>query len=115
MVALAADAAGKRMVVGSFDHTARIWDLEAGVERRRLKGHDDKVIAVHVDDPEYAVYTDIAGLPPHRLRELERFFLDYKVLEGKEVTVQGFRGVAEAQTVLRDAIALYRRQRHQLQ
>src|SRR5439155_1407159 len=33
---------------------------------RDEKGQDDKVIAVHVDDPEYAHYTDIAELPPHR-------------------------------------------------
>ena len=43
------------------------------------KGQDDKIIAVHVDDPEYADYRDIAQLPPHRLKEVERFFLDDKV------------------------------------
>ena len=37
------------------------------------KGRDDKIIAVHVDDPEYEPYHDIAELPPHRLKELERF------------------------------------------
>src|SRR5947209_15715411 len=39
------------------------------------KGQDDKIIAVHVDDPEYRGYKHIKELPPHRLRELERFFL----------------------------------------
>src|SRR6184192_848491 len=30
---------------------------------RDEKGQDDKIVAVHVDDPEYAHYTDIAELP----------------------------------------------------
>ena len=73
------------------------------------KGEDDKIIAIHVDDPEYAHYRDIAELPPHRLRELQRFFLDYKALEtGKTVNVQGLRGRADAERVVRDAVALYR-------
>src|SRR6266403_763718 len=37
---------------------------------RDEKGEDDKIIAIHVDDPEYAHYTDISELPPHRLREV---------------------------------------------
>ena len=82
-----------------------------GVMRMRdQKGQDDKIIAVHVDDPEYTGYADIYQLPPHRLRELERFFLDYKVLEDKEVEVEGFQGVAEAQRALREAIEFYARQ-----
>jgi inorganic pyrophosphatase len=72
------------------------------------KGQDDKIIGVHVDDPEYAHYVDIAELPPHRLKELERFFLDYKVLEQKTVTVEGLRGRADAERVVRAAVALYR-------
>jgi inorganic pyrophosphatase len=72
------------------------------------KGEDDKVIAIHVDDPEYADYQDIADLPPHRLRELKRFFLDYKVLENKVVNVEDLKGHRDAQAVIRDAAKLYR-------
>src|SRR5438876_785194 len=32
------------------------------------KGQDDKIIAIHVDDPEYAHYRDISELPPHRVK-----------------------------------------------
>jgi len=71
------------------------------------KGRDDKIIAVHADDPEYAVYQDITDLPPHRLKEVERFFLDYKVLENKTVNVEELRGRAEAFRVIADAEKLY--------
>jgi inorganic pyrophosphatase len=75
---------------------------------RDEKGQDDKIVAVHVDDPEYAHYQDVAELPPHRLRELERFFLDYKVLENKRVDIEALRGRLAAEQVVRDAVHLYR-------
>jgi inorganic pyrophosphatase len=79
-----------------------------GVMRMRdEKGQDDKIIAVHVDDPEYGSYRDLGDLAPHRLRELQRFFLDYKILEGEEVTVEAPLGAAEALPILRAAIAYY--------
>src|SRR5512138_781689 len=39
------------------------------------RGEDDKIIAIAVDDPQYASYRDIGDLPPHLLDELKRFFL----------------------------------------
>ena len=71
------------------------------------KGRDDKVIAVHVDDPEYEPYRDIAELPRHRLKELERFFLDYKALENKVVNVEDLKGRARAEDIVREAARLY--------
>jgi inorganic pyrophosphatase len=78
------------------------------------EGQDDKIIAVHVDDPEYAGYRDIDELPPHRLRELQRFFLDYKKLEGKQVQVESFLGHAEGQQMVAEAAAHYERNRESL-
>ena len=72
------------------------------------KGRDDKIIAVHVDDPEYEHYHDISELPPHRLKELERFFLDYKVLENKVVNIQDLQGRARAEETIRAAASHYR-------
>lgn len=34
---------------------------------------DDKLIAVHADDPEFKHFTDISQLPPHRLNEIRRW------------------------------------------
>ena len=71
------------------------------------KGSDDKIIAVHVDDPEYADYRDFSELPRHRLKEIQQFFLDYKVLENKTVDVEHLRGRPDAERVIRDAMRLY--------
>ena len=37
---------------------------------------DDKIIAVHADDPEFRDYDDIKQLPKHRLAEIRRFVCD---------------------------------------
>jgi len=68
---------------------------------------DDKIIAVHVDDPEYAFYESIDELPPHRMLEVKRFFEDYKVLEKKTVKVKKFLGVEEAFNTIKKAIKKY--------
>ena len=78
------------------------------ITMRDDKGQDDKIIAVHVDDPEYAHYREVSELSPHRVLELQRFFLDYKVLENKSVDLGALRDRAAAEQVIRDAIRLYR-------
>jgi inorganic pyrophosphatase len=75
------------------------------------KGIDDKIIAVHLDDPAVRDYSHIRELPPHTLKELERFFLDYKTLENKVVTVSDFDGPFEAVKVIRQGILDYRKLR----
>lgn len=68
---------------------------------------DDKIIAVHLDDPEYSHYTSIDELPPHCLKTLRRFFEDYKVLENKEVIIETFLGPIEAKRIIDEAFDLY--------
>jgi len=68
---------------------------------------DDKIVAVHANDPEYSFYESIEQLPPHRAVEIRSFFEDYKKLEGKSVVVEKFLGPADARRVVKDALALY--------
>ena len=42
------------------------------IPMRDDRGQDDKIIAITLDDPQYAHYRDIAELPPHTLAELQR-------------------------------------------
>ncbi len=77
------------------------------MKMRDEKGEDDKLIAVHADDPNYSDYTDVSEIPVHRLRELQRFFQDYKTLEHKKVLVAAPQGRSAALQVLRDAMKLY--------
>ena len=57
---------------------------------------DEKIICVHLDDPEFRVYEHYGEPPEHRLDELRSFFEDYKKLENKEVDVSDFNGPEEA-------------------
>jgi inorganic pyrophosphatase len=86
-----------------------------GVMRMRDdKGQDDKIIAVHVDDAEYSHYRDVSELPSHRMRQLPRFFKDYKILEEKMVTVDDPLGAADAIPILQEAITAYTLNRNAL-
>jgi len=75
------------------------------------RGIADKILAVNVSDPAVADYTDHSQLPPHVLREIRRFFEDYKVLESKQVVVENFMGPQEAIEIVRAGLDLYRRLR----
>src|SRR5262245_59938106 len=72
------------------------------------KGLDDKIIAVHLDDPAYSQYTHIREVPQHTLLELKRFFEDYKLLENKKVEVDELQGPFEAVKTIRAALAAYK-------
>ncbi len=83
-----------------------------GVMRMRDdKGIDDKLLSVNVSDPAVSDYTRHSQLPAHTLREMRRFFEDYKVLENKEVVVEEMLGPEEAVAILRNSLELYRRLR----
>jgi inorganic pyrophosphatase len=78
---------------------------------RDEKGLDDKIIAVHLDDPSVSQYSHIREIPQHILLETRRFFEDYKKLENKEVVVDDMRGPFEAVKTIREAMADYQKLR----
>jgi inorganic pyrophosphatase len=83
-----------------------------GVMRMRdEKGIDDKIIAVNIYDPAFNTYTNHDQLPEHMLKEIRRFFQDYKVLENKLVEVEDFMGAKDAARIVREALSLYRQLR----
>jgi inorganic pyrophosphatase len=83
-----------------------------GVMRMRdEKGIDDKIVAVSVHDPAFADYTHKDQLPSHVLRQVRRFFEEYKALENKQVIVEDLLGPAEALRIIREALELYRKLR----
>jgi inorganic pyrophosphatase len=83
-----------------------------GVMRMRdEKGLDDKIIAVSVKDPAVSDYMDHTQLPAHLLREIRRFFEDYKTLEHKQVVVEDFMGPVDAIRIVREGLDMYRKLR----
>jgi inorganic pyrophosphatase len=84
------------------------------MQMRDEKGVDDKLLAVCIDDPAFADYHDFRELPRHVVREMQRFFQDYKVLEGKQVSVDEPLGANDALIILHTALAAYREHREQL-
>ena len=75
---------------------------------------DDKIIAIHEDDPQYNCYHHIDDLPPHTLKTLKRFFEDYKILEQKEVRIESFLGPDKAKDIIRQAQAYYQQNKKHL-
>ena len=94
-------------------HPLTIVEARAiGVMRMRdEKGIDDKIVAVSIRDPAFVDYHDKAELPAHLLREVRRFFEDYKALEHKQVVVEDMLGPAQAIDIIRESLELYRRLR----
>jgi inorganic pyrophosphatase len=84
-----------------------------GVMRMVDGGHcDDKIVAVAVTDPEYGIYYDVSELPPFKLLMINQFFIDYKILERKQVKTSKPLGAKEAKPIIETAMERYRKQFH---
>jgi inorganic pyrophosphatase len=68
---------------------------------------DHKILAVALNDPEYAPFQEADELPPHRLAMVRRFFQDYKTLEEKAVEVDEMQPQAAALPVIEEALVRY--------
>ncbi len=71
---------------------------------------DDKIIAVAKNDMSVNYINDLSELPPHTMKEIVRFFQDYKALERKNVTIERLFGRSYAYQVIQDGIDLYQKE-----
>jgi inorganic pyrophosphatase len=72
------------------------------------KGIDDKIICVPLHDPYWNGNEVLEDLPLLLRQEIEQFFSIYKALEGKSVTIEGWRSVEEAEAEIEAARARLR-------
>lgn len=68
---------------------------------------DDKIIAVATHDMSVNYINDLSELPPHTMKEIVRFFQDYKALEKKNVTIEQLLDKSYAYKVIEESIDLY--------
>lgn len=68
---------------------------------------DDKIIAVAKNDMSVNHINDLSELPPHTMKEIVRFFQDYKALEHKNVTIEDLLGREYALKVIQESLELY--------
>jgi inorganic pyrophosphatase len=68
---------------------------------------DDKIIAVAKNDMSVNYIEDLSELPPHTMKEIVRFFQDYKAQEHKNVTIETLHGKDYAYKVIEESIELY--------
>ncbi len=78
---------------------------------RDEKGADFKVLCVAEGDAHQAHIERLDQIRPHRLVEIEHFFLTYKLLEDKTVEVLGWRDRDRALEILRLDRAAWSRER----
>lgn len=68
---------------------------------------DDKIIAVAMGDTSVSHIENIDQLPPYFTKELKHFFEEYKRLEKKEVSVDGFQDIDSAIKIIEKSITDY--------
>jgi inorganic pyrophosphatase len=68
---------------------------------------DDKLICVPVNDPRFNEVNDLADISEHQVKEMTHFLETYKLLQDKEVTISGARGVEAAHEAVKKGVKLY--------
>jgi inorganic pyrophosphatase len=70
-------------------------------------GIDDKVVCVPLHDPGWSGHSSLEDIPDQLQREISHFFSVYKQLEGKEVEIDGWHSLEDAQAVIADGKQLW--------
>lgn len=76
------------------------------LKMRDDKGEDEKVLTVPVNDPLWNHLNSLKDAPPHLLKEIEHFFSVYKNLEHKNVEINGWFDVDEAEKVIAECLKM---------
>lgn len=71
---------------------------------------DAKIIAVPTGDPRFKNIKSLKDVNEHTLKEIEHFFLTYKQIQKKVVTIDSTRDVEDAKNVIKEAIELYKKE-----
>ena len=69
--------------------------------------HDEKIIAIPFNEPNYNFYNDIEELPKHVFDEMSHFFSVYKALENKTTDVNEVQTRDRAKEIIAAAIDNY--------
>jgi inorganic pyrophosphatase len=69
--------------------------------KKRIR--NDRLVAIAEANHSYTNVKRLKDLPRHFVKELEVFFVDYHRLEGKVYKLLGCRGIAAAQTLIKQA------------
>lgn len=69
---------------------------------------DAKIIAVPEKDPRWDAVKDIGDINPHTLKEIEHFFITYKLIQKKEVRIDGIGDRSEAIAAITRSQELYK-------
>jgi inorganic pyrophosphatase len=75
----------------------------AVLRTRDEAGQDDKVLCVPFHDPNWSDMESLDDIPEQLRDEIEHFFGSYKLLEGKDVEVQGWEGREVAEQLVADS------------
>jgi inorganic pyrophosphatase len=85
-----------------------VYARPIGMLRMNDRGEgDDKIIAVLCTDPSVNEYNNIEDVPIFLKKEIQHFFQQYTVLEGKHVIVGEFYDREQALKVIQAAIERY--------
>jgi inorganic pyrophosphatase len=68
---------------------------------------DEKILAVPVGDPRFADIQELSDVNKHTLKEISHFFLTYKQLQNKEVTLGEWEGREAAEAAFARACEMY--------
>ena len=69
---------------------------------------DEKIIAIHVNDPAVSGHDEASSLKQYIVIAIERFLNDYKKYEKKKVVTHGIGSAKEANVIIKQAVKRYK-------